>query len=86
MDISDLDTSAVRDMSHMFYQAGQGATDFVLDLGFDTSNVRDMNYMLYGIGKHAANCSVDISNWNVGNVSDHRYFTDRLDLVQPNWP
>ena len=87
MDLSGLDTSAVRNMSHMFYQTGMSATSLTINFGFNTSSARDMSYMLYGIGKNAGDFSaVGIGNWNVNNVSDHRYFTDRLELVQPNWP
>ncbi len=83
----NLDTSAVRNMSHMFHGAGEYADSFTLNLSsLDTGEAQDMSYMLYTTGKNANSYSVNISGWDVSNVINHDYFTDRLDLVQPNWP
>ncbi|ELX6564503.1 BspA family leucine-rich repeat surface protein [Listeria monocytogenes] len=63
LDLSNLDTSNVTNMSNMF--AGSTATS--LDVSnFDTSNVTDMSNMFAG----SAATSLDVSNFDTSNVTD----------------
>jgi len=62
-DISEWDTSSVRDMVAMFREA----TSFNTDISkWDVSSVQDM----YGMFDGAASFNGDISKWDVSSVSD----------------
>ncbi len=64
LDISNLDTRNMTNMSLMFYYCKSLTS---LDLSnFDTSNVTNMNNMFIG---STSLTSLDISNWNINNVS-----------------
>ena len=65
IDLSNLDTSGVTNMSFMFGECS-GLTS--LDLSnFDTSNVTDMSYMFYYC---SGLTSLDLSNFDTSNVTD----------------
>lgn len=53
--IEMLDTSAVTDMSYMFYYCGYNSGEFKLNLGdnFDTSNVTNMSHMFDSCGYYS---------------------------------
>ena len=71
IDLSDLDTSKVTDMSDMF--SGCGLTS--LDLSsFNTSKVTDMNGMFTGCGLLT---SLDLSSFNTSNVTDMSFMFNR---------
>ena len=77
LNVSNLDTSQVTNMSNMFY-ACMGLTS--LDLSnFDTSKVTDMVGMF-------SYCrlltSLDVSNWNTANVSDMKYMFQACDALK----
>ena len=60
-DLNDIDTSAIIDISGMFYNS-----QFDGDISkWDVSNVKDMKFMFEG-----SIFNGDISNWNVSNVKD----------------
>ncbi len=68
LDLSDWDTSAVMDMSSMFYGASSLTS---LDLSnWDTSAVMDMNNMFCGASSLT---SLDLSNWDTSAVTDMNY-------------
>ena len=71
LDSKNLDTSDVRNMSYMFYNAGYDAATFKLDLSsWNTANVTDMSYMFCNAGYNAATFNLDISGWEVSNAAD----------------
>ena len=65
LDLSNLDTSSVTNMSYMF----QGCSRLTsLDLSnFDTSSVTDMNHMFSGCWRLK---SLDVTNWNTSSVKN----------------
>ena len=65
LDLSNLDSSNVTNMSNMFYSCGKLTS---LDLSnFDTSSVTNMGYMFSNCSKLT---SLDLSNFNTSNVTD----------------
>ena len=63
LNLTNLDTSKVTDMSRMFFYN----TAITLDLSsFNTSNVTDMSYMFY----NARVTSIDLSSFDTSNVTD----------------
>jgi len=73
INLSNLDTSNVTDMSYMFYYTGETSSVFTLDLGenFDTANVTDMSYMFYYTGYRSTAFTLDLgSNFNTSNVTN----------------
>ncbi len=76
MDLSNLDTSNVTNMSDMFYDCG-GLTS--LDLSsFDTSNVTDMSDMFYGCGGLT---SLDLSSFDTSKVTNMRHMFYNCDSL-----
>ncbi|EHC6329175.1 BspA family leucine-rich repeat surface protein [Listeria monocytogenes] len=65
LDLSNLDTSNVTDMSVMFSHCAATSLDLS---NFDTSNVTDMEAMFYG----CAATSLDVSNFDTSNVTEMR--------------
>ena len=65
LDLSNFDTSKVKNMSYMFYGCFMVGS---LDLSnFDTSEVTDMSYMFFGCG---SGFSLDLSNFNTSSVTN----------------
>jgi surface protein len=64
-DLTDVDTSSVETMSHMFYRAESFNQDIS---AWDTSNVEDMRGMFAG----AESFNQDIGNWDTNSVQDMR--------------
>ena len=80
LDVSEMDTSGVTDMSLMFYGC-EGLTSLDLS-GWDTSNVTDMSYMFEGC---EGLTSLDLSDWDMSNVTDMSYmFKNCHDLERLN--
>ncbi len=68
LNLSNINTSNVTNMSYMFYYCRSLAS---LDLnGLDTSNVTDMSYMFDSC---IALTNLDLSKFNTGNVTDMSY-------------
>ena len=74
--IEMLDTSAVTDMSYMFYYCGYNSGEFKLNLGdnFDTSNVTNMSHMFDSCGYYSTNFTLDLGdNFDTSNVRSMLY-------------
>ena len=72
VNIANLDTSNVTDMSNMFLMIGDEAENLYLDLSsFDTSNVTDMSSMFNGVGCGSTTLNlVGLSKWDTSNVTN----------------
>ena len=71
IDVTNLDTSNVINMSGMFQYAGSNAESIsIVGLNnLDTRNVTNMYYMFYYAGRYSGTIDIgDISNWNTSNV------------------
>ena len=70
-DFTNLDTSNVTNMFAMFYDAGQSATTFNLNLSnWDTSSVTDMSSMFKNAGYNATTFELKgLENWNTSSVT-----------------
>ena len=79
MDVSKLDLTKVTDMSYTFYKIGWKSPGLTL-VGFDklnTSNVTNMTRTFCYAGVDAPSFVVDISSWDVSNVTTmYRMFMD----------
>ena len=64
IDLKNLDTSAVTNMSNMFAVAGNSSTNFILNLGnnFDTSNVVAMEGMFVSVGVFDPNFTLNLGD------------------------
>ena len=86
--LSGWDVSNVTNMFGMFNGAGRKATTWNIGniSGWDTSNVTNMQWMFRYAGVDAE-FSLDLSVWNVCNVTDYTDFnTDVTDkVIAPNW-
>ena len=73
MDLTNLDTSNVKNMASMFTFAGKSAKTFTL-LGLDkwnTARVTNMSGMFGSAGNDATTWNIgDLSNWDTSNVTD----------------
>ena len=71
IDLTNLDTSQVTNMSAMFYMTGSNSSTLTfigLDT-WDTSNVTNMEGMFKNVGQYSTSWTMtDISNWDVSNV------------------
>ena len=85
--ISDWDTTNVADMSYMFYNAGNSATTFTLDLSsWNTSNVTSMSYMFSNAGRSATTWSIgDLSSWDTSNVTNMSYMFSGAGFSAATW-
>lgn len=72
IELSEIDTSKITDMSHLFeptLSGGEQARFFFEGIeDWDVSNVKDMSYMFC----YARNFNADISGWNVSKVKNMR--------------
>lgn len=71
-DLEKLDTSKVTDMSYMFAWAGFDAPTLSIKGvdNFDVSNVKRMPYTFAYTGRNSNSVIVDLSRWNVSNVTN----------------
>lgn len=73
VDVTDLDTSNVTNMSYMFGGCGIVASSFTI-VGLDTwntSNVTDMRYMFFNAGRASKTWNIgDLSGWDTSKVID----------------
>ena len=72
IDMSNLDTSSVTNMSYMFYNVGRSASTFNLDIrGWDTSSVTNMTLLFYYAGYNTTTFNIgDISGWDTSSVTN----------------
>jgi len=73
MDLVNLDTSNVTNMSHMFYNVASDSNAELVILGiasWDTSKVTDLSGMFDGYAVRNTFVNVDLSNWETSNVLD----------------
>ena len=73
INLSNLDTSEVTDMSNMFQDTGYNSTVFNLNLGesFDTSNVTSMAYMFSSTGYNSSVFTLNLGDkFDTSNVTD----------------
>ena len=68
-DFTDIDVSAVTDMSALFYELQQFDLNNINISNWDVSNVTTMNSICY----KCRNFNADLSSWDVSNVKDFRY-------------
>lgn len=86
--LSTWNTSKVRTMDNMFRQSGMSASSW--DIGnisnWNTSNVTNMRYMFFQTATRA-NYKLDLTGWNVDNVSNHDSFNSMVEskVLAPNW-
>lgn len=66
VDLSNLNTSNITDMSYMFYEC-QNLSTITFGNNFDTSSVVDMQYMFYDCGNLT---TIDLSMFNTDKVID----------------
>ena len=80
IDLSGWDVSKVTTMSGMFYQVAVYAPTFDLVgvSGWNTSSVTDMYRMFYQTAKNA-NYTLNLSGWNVNNVSNYSGFNTSVE-------
>mgnify|MGYP003310849826 CR=1 FL=1 len=71
LDVKNIDTSNITDMSNMFYRTGMNAPVFeVIGLsGWDTSKVINMSEMFRQFAQYAE-LDLDFSNWNTSSVEN----------------
>ena len=73
IDVTNLDTSQVTNMSWMFRDAGYDADSFTIKGmdAWDTSKVTDMYNMFHRVGYWASTCNIgDLSGWNTSKVTN----------------
>lgn len=72
IDLTNLDTSQVNNMSHMFNNAGYNSASFVLDLGdkFNTENVTNMTGLFSYTGQANSTFKMDLSQFIVQSSCD----------------
>ena len=73
IDVTNLDTSRVKNMNHMFYEVGEesGDTIYIGLENLDTSNVESMNYMFMDTGYSSS--TLDFSNWDLSSLQSACY-------------
>mgnify|MGYP003297630746 CR=1 FL=1 len=77
LNLSGWNTSSLKDMSYMFAEIGKNANNFSLVglEGWNTSNATNMIFCFYMTGNKAT-YSINLSNWNVSNVSEYDPFNE----------
>lgn len=88
-DLSAWDVSNVTNMSRAFSDVGYYTTDFKL-CGFEnwnTANVTNMSSMFQRTGKYDPDWYLDLTCWNVNNVTLHNEFNLGVEfkITPPNW-
>ena len=82
INISNWDLSNVTSMYAMFYNTALGTNTRNSLITWDTSNVEDMSYMF----DRVETSRLDLSGWDVSNVTKSTRFTDSSDIIAPSWP
>ena len=84
-DLSNIDTSNVTEMSHLFERAGSNVSSFEVTgiSEWDTSKVYSMHGMFNGSGKNARTWSIgDLSNWDTTSVIYMAYMFENIKASQ----
>ena len=88
VDISEWDVSKVTDMRRMFNYTGYHTSTFSLgDLSkWNTASATDMYEMFINAG-YNAEWYIDLSGWDVSNVTTHAYFDSGINskIGDPHW-
>ena len=87
IDLTNLDTSNVKDMSGMFELAGNSVETFeIIGLDtWDTSNVENMSYMFSGAGAEVTEWNLDLSSWDTSSVTDMSYMFSQTAQYATEW-
>lgn len=84
-DLSNIDTSNVTEMSHLFASAGSNVSSFEVTgiSEWDTSKVISMHSMFNSSGRYARTWSIgDLSGWNTTNVIYMGYMFEHIKASQ----
>ena len=82
-DLGRWDISSTTSLYHMFWYA---STNTAFNPGniqsWDTSRITNMEAAFYGV---APALTIDLTGWNVDQVTRHESFTDSRKILVPNW-
>ena len=79
LDLSTFDTSKVTNMFKMFELC-----ESLLTLNVSNWNTENVSQM-HGLFWMSNNVTADCSKWNVSNVTNHEYFGNSHNIIQPHW-
>ena len=90
IDVSNLNTSSVTDMSYMFYYAGNTSNESTMTItgldNWDVSSVTNMSYMFREAGYYTEVFEIiGLDSWNVSNVTDMSYMFDSAGYFATTW-
>jgi len=88
-DMTNLNTSAVKNMKWMFYYAGQNSAvtqmDFIGLEQWDTSSVENMEYLLNYAAYYAGSFELDLSGWDTSSATNFNGLFGNAGRNAKNW-